>query len=631
MDYIVKNQDEFSRALKGANEGDSIIISGRINLSDAVKLKNAKGISFIGQNDAALDFMQPVRGFVETTENGVRVFAADIPSELAKLKPYAAFAADGKMLNRPRLPKTGFYNVKGSPDFDMFATNQYARQDAMIYGEGEVPVMKYPKVAQVRAFHYWTDELCYVESVDYENRVIRLKNQPLFSMVRENSRTEGARWYLDNVFEALDTPSEYYITPDCGKLYYVPFDGESADDLTIYLSTSESLLELDGCSNISFEGIEFKGSDRDKLHILRSHSQAASDIPCAVEIDDSADILFRNCRFADIGLSCVGIDNGSHDITVEGCEFAGIGGNPVYIKGRNLKQSDWRTTYPNGKQVNNVEPDIQHKIKIVGNHIHDYGRVYMNACGIVLRYAYDCDLSDNHIHDGYYTGISCGWVWGYAAHATNHVRIERNHIHDIGKTLLSDMGGIYTLGHQEGTVIRGNRIHNIEMDSYGGWGVYLDEGSSDILVEDNIAYDLTAQPFHQHYGANNLVRRNIFAFGEGGAFIVTRKGEHLSVILERNILVSDGSAIYAKPAEGFHITDCMNLVWNYAGEALSGQMNFDVYKREYSFPKENQRTPEQMKAGGLFNGVIVADPKFRDVKARDFTLADDSPAKALGF
>ena len=38
-----------------------------------------------------------------------------------------------------------------------------------------------------------------------------------------------------------------------------------------------------------------------------------------------------------------------------------------------------------------------------------------------------------------------------------------------------------------------------------------------------------------------------------------------------------------------------------------------------------------MKAGGLFNGVIVADPKFRDVKTRDFTLADDSPAKALGF
>ena len=117
------------------------------------------------------------------------------------------------------------------------------------------------------------------------------------------------------------------------------------------------------------------------------------------------------------------------------------------------------------------------------------------------------------------------------------------------------------------------------------------------------------------------MRRNIFAFGEGGAFIITRKEEHLSVILERNILVSDGSAIYAKPAEGFHITDCMNLVWNYAGEALSGQMNFDVYKREYSFPKENQRTPDEMKAGGLFNGVIVADPKFRDVKTRDFTLA----------
>jgi len=535
------------------------------------------------------------------------------------------------MLNRPKLPKDGYYRASGCEDFDLMTENQRSIEYTMYYKEGELPVLRYPEVAQVRAFHWWTDETCYLESVDSDKRLIRFKNPPAFTMRCENSKTEGARWYMDNVFEALSDPGEYFITPDCKKIYYIPKDGEKAETLHIDLSTSEKIMTLENCDNIVFTDIAFKGSDRDKLWLARKFSQAAVDVPAAVELFGCTNIEIRNCSFTDIGLTCVGIDKGGHDITIDHCVFAGIGGNPIHIAGRNLDKSDWNCTYPAGHFTNHIPDDILHGIHVTNCEIGDYGRVYCNACGILLRFAYDCDLSYNHIHDGYYTGISVGWVWGYAPHATNHIRIEYNHIHDIGKCLLSDMGGIYTLGQQEGTVIRGNIVHDIEMDSYGGWGIYLDEGSSDILVEKNISYDLSAQPFHQHYGSNNLLRLNIFAFGEGGAFIVTRKEEHLGVILERNILVSDGTPIYAKAAEGFRITDCMNLVWNYNGEPLSGSMNYDVYTRTYTFPEANKRTPEQMKEGGLFAGAIIADPKFKDPKNRDFTLADDSPAKILGF
>ncbi|MBQ8551378.1 MAG: right-handed parallel beta-helix repeat-containing protein [Clostridia bacterium] len=637
MEHLITNEAELKASLKSAAENDSFIISGRIALSDMVRLSGLKGLTFKGESDGAFEMLVPVGGFYEADVNGKTVWCADIPQNIALMKPYNAFSKDGKQLIRPRLPRSGFYNVSGLaprvPGEKLICTDFYE----FCFSDGEIPDMKYPETAQIRMFHWWTDELCYIDSVDREHNVVYLKNPILHCPRCENHPTKGARWYLDNVFEALGTPGEYYITPDCSKIYYVPAQGEVINGFVLMLSTSEKLLAMDDCSDISFENIVFCGSDRDKMNVIRRHSQAASDVPCAVDINDSSSISFTDCKFVNVGLSCIGIDNGSHHVDVCRCEFSMIGGTAVYIKGDNLSDKDWVTTYPNVLHgiVNRVGNNIMHDIRVVGCHIHNYGNIYRNACGITLKFAYNCEISGNEIHDGVYTGISCGWVWGYTPHATNHIKIENNHIYDIGKELLSDMGGIYTLGQQEGTVIRGNRIHDIKMYVYGGWGIYLDEGSSDITVERNICYDLFEQPFHQHYGSNNLVKNNIFAFGEGGCFKISRKEEHLSVILERNILVSMGTAIYgctACEADEMSITDCANLVWDYSGEPFSGDMVFDAINRKFNLPsKEHIRTAEQMKAAGLFACTVIADPKFTDVDARDFTLSPDSPAISLGF
>ena len=87
-------------------------------------------------------------------------------------------------------------------------------------------------------------------------------------------------------------------------------------------------------------------------------------------------------------------------------------------------------------------------------------------------------ITHNSISDFLYTGVSLGWSWGYAPTSTHDNIVSYNAIFDIAQGLLSDLGCVYTLGIQHGSVVNNNVCHSVYSFNYGGWGYYTDEGNS---------------------------------------------------------------------------------------------------------------------------------------------------------
>ena len=628
----LKTLEKAKELLKGIPADESATVwfrEGTYIISDTVEFTSAdkENVIYRSYPDEKVSFSgaKPITGWSETTINGVKAFVKDM--EINSDEDYftSLFKGD-KRLSRSIYPKEGTFKIADpsegeaiagshAPDFFNFSVAFYAHKDQILNFAN-------PQDVEVQIMHFWCDEHLPVHSVDASTGRIET-TKPTAMRVRVDDN-----FVYHNVKEALSLPGEWYLDRAEEKLYYIPEDGDTVENTVLNAGVNDKLFDFNGAKNVSFRGIDFVNTDWEMVdgkhtgnpfsssHPLygnikygADHPQAAFEVPAAINIIASSGINFTDCRFENISYTAVKFDKGSQDCNITSCLFNEIGANAIFING------DF------------VIPATTKNINVTDCHISHYGRIFSNAIGILLTHAYDCDLTNNEIHDGWYTGISVGWNWGYADHPTDKINISNNLIYNIGNGWLSDMGGIYTLGVQPETVISGNIIYNVGCDEgaygYGGWGIYLDEGSSEMLVENNLVYDCSSETFHQHYGRDNIVRNNIFAFGGEGAFIITKHEEHNSLTATNNIFVVDDATMYAFDTESDWFVDDSNLYWDYdrGGRVFSG----DTTKLG------DRDSLIIVKTRGYYNNAIFKDPLFKDAQNRDFTLAENSPALEIGF
>lgn len=560
-----------------------------------------------------------ISGWRATTVEGGSRWTVELPEVREGTWRFAQLFVDDQRRFRPVLPVSGWHaiaaRVPPSPSNAGKADDRFAFSGADLRADwtnlGDVEVV---------AVHQWMMSRLPIGSIepnptDPATGIVTFAGRTL-GLAFWSSLLEGSRYLVENVREALGQPGSWYLDRATGTLTYCPCAGETIAAATVIAPRLDRLVELRGdaeaerfVSHLRFEGLAFAHANWTLPAGGHSFPQADVDTGAAIEATAARQVAFTDCVVRHVGRYALGFGVGCQACTVERCELVDLGAGGVLIGTAGGSQS-WgtpgRAARPPGEVCEIVVRDCT---------IAHGGRVHPAGVGVWIGHASHCTVEHCDIHDLTYTGVSVGWTWGYGESRAHHNRIARNHIHDLGQGVLSDMGGVYTLGVSPGTVVEGNVIHDIVSHAYGGFGLYTDEGSTGIVMRNNLVFRTSSGGFHQHYGSGNVIENNVFAAARDWQLQRTRVEDHQSFRFERNIVWWEEDVPLVKGDWTTGIVTKANCYWH-GGAPVTFPDGTDLAARQVA---------------GQDSGSIVADPLFQDPARGDFTLAPGSPAFGLGF
>ena len=429
-----------------------------------------------------------------------------------------------------RHPNSGYLRVEQvGPD----------RRTSFRFREGDLPQGDFAG-AELLFLHDWSSSSIAIAGVNHETRELRTTH-PVGSSAKHyamDNFEKQPRYAISGVRACFDAPGEWLQSDN--TLHYRPREGESPGSV-VTIPIASQLIVANDAANLRFHGITFAHTayplpegghagnqaawfeDRGGLPVSRLMPVAS-----ALDFTRARNCELRDCELRNLGGSGVIFGVGSRGNRILRCEFRNIDANAIGIGDKHGTDA---------ASDNVIDQCL----------IEDCGRRFLGAVGIWVGIASGTRITHCELRNLPYTGISLGWRW-WSPHAQPHPipsamggsYIADNHIHHVMQTL-SDGGGIYTLGVQPGTVICRNRIHHIPVNlgRAESNGMFFDQGSGQLLVEENIVFAIERSPFRFHKGWHCELRNNRVALSPGSKLVTYNDTKQSRILLEGNQVVSE--------------------------------------------------------------------------------------------
>ena len=556
-----------------------VVADGRYELSAPLVLTAADSGLVIEAAPGARPIVSAGRRITGWKVGADGVWRVKVPAGSA----FSQLYADGVRRERPFLPRKGYCIIDKGVKVEPGANRKF------VYREGDIDA-SWPDLRriEVRVFHKWSNSRMKIESIDPDSRTVTLGG--FKAKVCSDDAMSGSNWYrLENVRAAFGEPGDWYLTDD-GELWYRPHPGETPEKTEIVASRLEQALSIDGAEDVTVRGLVFAHADWSLSGGGRYFGQSGFFLPGAVHAVNARNVRIERCAVVHVGSFGIVFAENCRDCAAVDCELYDLGAGGVRIG--------------NGSFARDHKPDAARCV-VEDCLVAHYGRVNPVSAGVWTGNSSSNRVSHCTIEDGYYSGISCGWDWTYANRRSHDNVIEWNHVHDIGREVLADLGGIYTLSWQPGTVVRCNFVHDVSRSTYGAYALYFDCCSSHIVATNNIVWrsrDCTV--FFQNTAYSNVVENNVFACGRGSQLTITPPSPEArpsrfarNVVCWRKSSLADGRI--GPKAVDFE----SNLCW----------------------------TPDAACVPKNVRGLVCKDPCFRDWENGDFSFVDEAAVRSVGF
>jgi hypothetical protein len=456
----------------------------------------------------------------------------------------------------------------------------------------------------------------------------------------QNNRPSGMHRQfrmVENIFEELDAPGEWFLDSKTSTLYFYPPPGLDLAQATVEAVRLRHLVEFRGTGQtpvrfITLRGLTFRHAARtfmdNKEPLVRSDWTTYRG--GAIFYTGTEDCLLEDCFIDQVGGNAVFVNNYNRRLTVRGCHIAGAGASGVaFVGDRDAARvpRDWKDRSQTlatldrtpGPKSDNYPADCL----VDDCLIYLSGRVEKQTAPVQIELSQGITVRHCSLSDVPRAGINIGdGCWG------GHV-IESCDVFDTVKET-GDHGSFNSWGRDRFWGLDGLNLNDdktweaekntVRLDAVKttvlrnnrwrcdhGWDIDLDDGSTNYEIQSNLCLN---GGIKNREGFFRVVENNIMVTSGFHPHVWYKHSED---VVRRNIMWTD----HYLPAGGMPSTP-----W---GKEMDSNL---VHRPGVAAPMPAARLAQQSKRDA---NSVVADAMFVDAAGGDFRVKEGSPALRLGF